>query len=217
MTPKPVASAPGGASDAASFITSDIMEGVYVMDAHLDANKILITRELFNGGRPLSSTASTFDYNSFKESLHTMITTPIDNKSFYIGSSDQTNGRVYGLVNIAAFLSQAVIDSIQYGSCDEVNIDLINGILPISNACGQNGMDYQKESTLCLASEEKYACKVEWEMRSQGDRVGSSPPPLYCGPANDYGGFTGYWDYASETEVKDEPTANGMGKTDVQG
>jgi hypothetical protein len=187
------------------------------MDAHLDANKILITRELFNGGRPLSSTASTFDYNSFKTSLHTMITTPIDNKSFYIGSSDQTNGRVYGLVNIAAFLSQAVVDSIQHGSCDEVNTDEIEGILPISNACGQNGMDYQDPLTLCLASEEEYACNVEGEMRATGEVVGDSPPPFSCGPANDYGGFTGYWDYASENEIKEEPTANALGKTDVQG
>jgi hypothetical protein len=203
--------------DPESFITPDLLEGIYVMDAHLDANKIMINRELFNGGRPLSSTASTFDYNSFKSSLHTMITTPIDNKSFYIGSSDHANGRVYGLVNIAAFLSQAVVDSIQHGSCDEVNTDLIEGILPISNACGQNSMDYQDRSTLCLASEEAYACNVELEMRATAEVVGASPPPFSCGPAKDYGGFTGYWDFVSETEIKDGPTANALGKTDVQG
>ena len=199
------------------FITSDLLEGMYVMDAHLDANKILINRELFNGGRPVTSTASTFDYNSFKSSLHTMITTPIDNKSFYIGSSDQKNGRVYGLVNIAAFLSQAVVDSIQHGSCDEVNTDVIDGLLPLSNACGQNGLDYQDPQTLCLASEEKYACDVEWEMSLQGELVTSNPPPFFCGPAKEYGGFTGYWDYVSGSENKDGPTANGVGKTDVQG
>lgn len=205
------------AANPESFITPDLLQGVYVMDAHLDANKILLTRELFNGGKPVSPTASTFDYNSFKESLHTMITTQVDGKSFYIGSSDQTNGRVYGLVNIAAFLSQSVVDSIQHGSCDEVNTDVVNGILPISNACGQNGMDYQDPSTLCSPSDEEYACHVEWEMRRQAEVVRASPPPFYCGPADDYGGFTGYWDYVSESEVKDSPTANGQGKTDVQG
>ena len=200
-----------------AFITSDLLEGMYVMDAHLDANKILINRELFNGGRPVTSTASTFDYSSFKNSLHTMITTPIDNKSFYIGDGDHKNGRVYGLVNIAAFLSQAVVDSIQYGSCDEVNTNVINGLLPLSNACGQNGLDYQDPQTLCLPSEEKYACDVEWEMSAQAELVTSNPPPFFCGPAKTYGGFTGHWDYVSGSENKDGPTANGMGKTDVQG
>lgn len=217
-TDKPVASADSSSgNESVSFVTPDLLEGIYVIDAHLDANKVMITRELFNGGRPLYPSSPAFNYNSFKSSLHTMITTPIDNKSFFIGSSDLANGRVYGLVNIAAFLSQSLIDSIQYGSCDEVNSDIIQGVLPISNACGQNGMDYQDKSTLCLASEEKYACSVEWDMRVQGQNLGSSPPPFYCGPANEYGGFTGYWDYVSGTEIKDGPTENANGKTDVQG
>ena len=204
-------------AERASIVTADLLEGIYVIDAHLDANKILITRDLFNGGRPITPTSSTFDYNSFKESLHTMITTPIGNKSFYIGSGERRNGRVYGLVNVAAFLSQAVVDSIQYGSCDEINTELINGVMPISNACGQNGIDYQDSASLCLPSEEKYACETEWEMRMQAENVGSDSPPFSCGPAKDYGGFTGFWDYVSETENKDMPTANGLGKTDVQG
>eukprot|EP00804_Cyclotella_cryptica_P019357 CCRYP_018959-RA/>CCRYP_018959-RA protein AED:0.00 eAED:0.00 QI:677/1/1/1/0/0/3/836/462 len=217
-TDKPVAPADvSGVDEPMPFVTSDLLEGMHVIDAHLDANKVLITRELFNGGRPLYPSSPTFNYNSFKNSLHTMIMTPIDNKSFFIGSSELTNGRVYGLVNIAAFLSQSVIDSIQYGSCDEVNTDIIQGVLPISNACGQNGMDYQDKSTLCLASEENYACSVQWDMRVQGQNLGTNPPPFYCGPANDYGGFTGYWDYVSGTENKEGPTENANGKTDVQG
>jgi hypothetical protein len=188
---KPAPGSSEGETKPASIITSDIFEGLYVIDAHLDANKILLTRELFNGGRPLGSMGDIFDYNSFKSSLHTMITTPVDGKSFYIGTSDHVNGRVYGLVNIAAFLSQSVVDSIQHGSCDEVNTDIISGVLPISNACGQNGWDYQDPATLCTPSDEKFACNAQWDMRVKGSNVGTSPPPFFCGPADDYGGFTG--------------------------
>ena len=215
--PSQSTSSQSGGNETISIVTPDLLQGVYVIDAHLDANKIMITRELFNGGRPVTSTASTFDYNSFKNSLHTMITTPIDNKSFYIGSGQQTNGRVYGLVNIAVFLSQSVVDSIQHGSCDEINKEVVNGVLPLSNACGQNGFDYQEPSTLCLPDEEKYACNIEWEMRAQAETVGKNPPPFFCSPAKETDGFTGYWDYVLETENRDSPTANTNGKTDVQG
>lgn len=85
----------------------ELLEGLYVMDAHIAANKILIARELLtspNVGRVRTSSSALFQsgtpftYTGFKDSLHTMITTPIDGKSFYIGESQSLNGRVYGLV-----------------------------------------------------------------------------------------------------------------------
>lgn len=202
-------------------ITSETLEGMYVMDAHIAANKILIARELLTSVSPSSGkrTPSPFSYNGFKESLHTMITMSVDGHTFYIGEANSNNGRVYGLVNIAAFLSQSVVDSIQHGSCDEVNSDIVGGVLPISNACGQNGMSYNDMT--CPAGEEKYACQVDDTMRVEG--VASTlddedkPRAFYCGPSSDYDGYTGSWDYVSGTESRDGPVENALGKTDVQG
>mmetsp|Transcript_15265 Transcript_15265/g.31162 ORF Transcript_15265/g.31162 Transcript_15265/m.31162 type:complete len:655 (+) Transcript_15265:70-2034(+) len=213
----------------------ELLEGLYVMDAHIAANKILIARELLtspNVGRVRTSSSALFQsgtpftYTGFKDSLHTMITTPIDGQSFYIGESQSLNGRVYGLVNIAAFLAMSVADSIHSGSCDEINNDIVGGYLPISNACGQNGLDYQSMTCPNQDDQEKYACPVDTNMvayasialGSAGRDQGEKPPmPFYCGPAQSYGGFTGHWDYISETENRDRPIENKLGRQDVEG
>ncbi|KAL7473563.1 hypothetical protein ACHAXS_014006 [Conticribra weissflogii] len=116
----PTAAAGAGGDGAAAAVTTlgndpssqsrmnmELLEGLYVMDAHIAANKILIARELLTSPNalrmPSSSSAlfksgTPFTYTGFKDSLHTMITTPIDGQSFYIGESQSLNGRVYGLV-----------------------------------------------------------------------------------------------------------------------
>lgn len=67
---------------------------------------------------------------------------------------------VYGLVNVAAYLAQAMTDSIIHDACDELNVDYLpndaaDGIglddgldvhrFAMSNACGQDGRSYQDE------------------------------------------------------------------------
>jgi len=208
-----------------------VLEGMYVMDAHMAANKIVLTRELLTspssrrGGGNGRSSSNDFSYMGFRSSLHAMITTGVSNQTFYIGDSSGENGRAYGLVNIAAFLAMSVEDSIVHGSCDEVNRDLVGGLLPISNACGQNGRSY--EDTNCPIGEEMYTCDVDPTMRAVANDIdgakakeggGDVPPkPFYCGPTSDYGGSTGYWDYVSGAEFGQPPVENGMGKTNVEG
>ena len=148
-----------------------------------------------------------------------MITQGVDGKTFYIGDSKAENGRVYGLVNIAAFLAMSVADSIRKGSCDELNSDVVGGLLPISNACGQYGVSYQD-----LTCPDDLACEVDATMRStaspatSADGSGEHPPtPFYCAPKSDYGDFTGYWDYLSNAENRDAAAENALGRTDVEG
>ena len=215
-----------------------ILEGLYVMEAHLSANKMVLTRELLtspSGGRGRNNNNNNYSYMGFKSSLQTMITTGVSNTTFYIGpsSSDSSsdsnnieNGRAYGLVNIATFLSMSVEDSIKYGSCDEVNTDIVGGLLPISNACGQYGLDYQVKDEECS----KYACTVDMSMRMEANPIlgdGSSwnngggsnknARPMYCGPKMDYGGSTGHWDYVSGREVPNPAVKNAIDREDVQG
>mmetsp|Transcript_763 Transcript_763/g.1605 ORF Transcript_763/g.1605 Transcript_763/m.1605 type:complete len:666 (+) Transcript_763:172-2169(+) len=210
-----------------------VLEGMYVMDAHMAANKIVLTRELLTSpgrGPPSSSSAAMndFSYMGLRSSLQTMITVGAANRTFYIGTPSAENGRAYGLVNIAAFLAMSVEDSISHGSCDEVNHDLMGGTLPISNACGQDGWSYQDMT--CAKGEERYQCQVDPTMRATANDVdvslrrnsggtddGRAPKPFYCGPLTDYDGYTGHWDYVSGAESFHPPVENGSGKTDVEG
>ena len=60
--------------------------------------------------------STVYKYTDFRESLYIMATECVAGKKFYIGE-DGTNGHVYGLVNIAAFLAQAMKETIRYVSC----------------------------------------------------------------------------------------------------
>jgi len=146
---------------------------------------------------------------------------------------------VYGLVNIAAYLSQAMADSIIHDSCDELNIQHIpadnednRGLddgndeyrFPISNACGSNGRNYQDEQCL-LAEDSNYDCMAQLnadDMKSMEvhgtsrGQWGGAPGPFYCGPKSIYG-KTGFWDSREGREVDVVPTPNDFGRTDVEG
>ena len=52
-------------------------------------------------------------------------------KTFYAGDDDVTNGHVYGLVNLAAFLAQSMKETIKYDACDENSWDLVGGKYPL--------------------------------------------------------------------------------------
>jgi len=148
------------------------------------------------------------------------------------------NSLVYGLVNIAAFLAQAMTDSIIHDTCDELNIDHLddddtdrNGLddgndkfrFPISNACGQFGRNYETES--CDKIDIKFDCKSQMNveelanMESRGisrGHWGGAPGSFYCGPKEIYE-ETGFWDATTGREVQSLTTLNDNGKTDVQG
>lgn len=217
----------GSASSSRANLDPNVLEGMYVMDAHMAANKIVLTRELLSSpGMSRGKKASNdFSYMGFRSSLHSMITTGAANQTFYIGHHGVENGRAYGLVNIAAFLAMSAEDSIMHGSCDEVNSDVVGGLLPISNACGQNGMSYQDMT--CPSGDEIYNCEVDVNMRLGANPVNAQkaaasgndnpPDPFYCGPTTDYQGYTGHWDYASGNEYVSPPVANELGRKDVQG
>lgn len=229
------------------------LEGMLVLNAHITANKLVLARELLLSPSMNGANANTFSYMGFIESLKQMILTPImieakDPKTnedievplvFYIGdmTTESTrpksnNERAYGLVNVALFLATSYFDSLSNGSCDEINSDIVNGFLPISNACGQNYMSYQgtvtdsdlrqgdSESLVCAPGDEKYACTVDLNMRASARSHASGPDapgPFYCGPKTDYNGFTGHWSFEDNEEIFQSAKQNKLGRTDVQG
>ena len=229
------------------IIDPSILEGMYVLDAHMAANKIALARDLLsgpNGGG--GNSRNDYSFASLRSSLHFMITIGAANQTFYIGQATATGGdgagagaengsvdnnnAAYGLVNIAAFVAMSVEDSIARGSCDELNSIVVEGVLPFSNACGQNGINYQTDLK-CSKEEAMYDCNVDVDMRVMANHPMSGnsnsnnknrnnvalPKPFFCGPKSDYGGnTTGFWDYVNGVESKD-PATSEIGRQDVEG
>jgi hypothetical protein len=127
---------------------------------------------------------------------------------------DSTEDYYYGLVNTAAFLANAMVESISTDSCDENNEEGINGRFAISNSCGQYNRSYQDEK--CEGEDNSYSCEVDPNMQvtavtaAQGSR---SPPPFICKPGSSQ---AGYWDTNTGMPVN-AALSNSNGRTTVEG
>ena len=171
------------------------------------------------------------------EAIRIMSTEGLAGKYFYTGD-DSDNGHVYGLVNVATFLAQAMKETIKYNACDENSWDAVGGGYPLSNACGQLGQSYQDYH--CSEAEKHMECPVDKNMEitaTTNAKWWGSPAPLFCGPKEKYP-FTGYWDHSVDCNNQwsdppmscdtydgqkggdfnnDTPAANSAGRTDVEG
>ena len=177
-----------------------------------------------------------FQYNDFVSALKVMSGKSITGKSrhvFYLGGEPVE--WEYGLVNVAAFLSQAMAESISRDTCDEYNWEFNTddfsdgvgspaaGVKPdehyaMSNACGQDGMNYQEFR--CDADEAHMECEVDRNMKIQattGEVYPNAPPPLTCRPRTTTDSFTGFWDVMNGKESNAFPYENSFGRTDVEG
>lgn len=110
-------------------IYSDIFDEV---KSYLDAKQIQLKSTAFvsydSNGSPYPSNVYTYDY--FMTVLETMTVSGVggggNEMRFYLGFDESTSsgkGILYGLVNIAAFLAQAMMVSIKYDVCDEFHMD----------------------------------------------------------------------------------------------
>ena len=142
--------------------------------------------------------------------------------TFYVGDYYEVKGINYGLVNLAAFLANAMAEGIKTDSCDEWNTDDIdskNWKFPLSNACGQYGRMYQAE--VCR-DDTNSMCPIVKSMNltaassplTHGPSL-KGPPPFSCHPAGKSGSFVGYYDSLTDTIV-DSAFANSLGRTNVE-
>jgi predicted chitinase len=116
----------------------------------------------------------------------------IGDAKLYIGEGDNSD---YGMVNIAAFLAQAMQETIRYNACDENNwsdgatAQKEGGeVYSATSACGQVHQSYQDYT--CSAEEDalaggKMACDVDPNMMMRANTQASwygAPAKLFCAP-----------------------------------
>ena len=63
---------------------------------------------------------SVYTFDGLLSGLEIMSQKGVAGKTFYLGNDDKASGSTYGLVNVAAFLSQSMKETIKYNACDEV-------------------------------------------------------------------------------------------------
>ena len=171
--------------------------------------------------------------------------------AFYGGENYEVIGINYGLVNLAAFLANgentlfictksylafvgilpnisikyciiAMVEGIKIDSCDEWNIDDIDGKnwkYPLSNSCGQFGRMYQGEicrddvDSMCPVVKAMNLTALTSPMTHGPAQKG--PPPLSC-KQTEKGTHVGYYDSLTDTIVQ-SAFANSLGRTNVEG
>lgn len=184
---------------------------------------VLVSQNNYVEGLPYFSQSFTFD--SFITALRVTARFGVsDGLFFYVGDPvSGERGFRAGVVNLAAFLANAMVESIVYDSCDETYWEISSdGKYPMSNSCGQNSRSYQDET--CPAWQSFISCPVEDVMIVEGDVPVMGKPPFFfdgqapqfqCRPGAEYD--VGYWDESTETYVENAPFPNTNGRTDVEG
>lgn len=170
-----------------------------------------------------ASPSTKYSYDGFISALREMSIEGItsDERSFVFYMGDSYDTLDYGRTNLAAFLANAMTESIAHDVCDEFSIDgQDEGLYAISNACGQNFRNYQNE--VCVRSDQVVmSCNVDRSMEivsagASSVMVGRAPPPFSCRPKTDSFDYAGYWDVDTGIATSTE-YSNSIGRTDLEG
>lgn len=171
--------------------------GIAALDDLLIKKEAQYDAELMISQLPdLSWAPSTlYHWADFLKAVYDMHLVGVDEKRFWFGdaSDDEATRTKIGAVNIAAFIAQSMVETIQYDACDENNWD--TGY-PITSACGQLGQDY--ESYDCELACPK-APMMQVSALTHAKWYGA-PGPLFCAPDQaliaaglSKDGTTGFW------------------------
>ena len=151
--------------------------GIAAVEETLQLLRDTIDDKLFLYETPLNEwlPSSVYRFDGFFEGLRVMHQVGVAGKKIYMGVEYDENGNditgvkckhchMYGLINIAAFLAQAMKETIRYDACDENSWDRVGDLMmyPLSNACGQLGQSYQDYH--CSDEEKHMECSVDPEM-----------------------------------------------------
>ena len=189
---------------------------------YIEAKKDLIEKLIlisYNGATGLQFQSTQYTYNGLLKSLQIMGVDGFGADFKFNLWEGNTEKWVNGLVNLAAFLANAMVESIEDDTCDELNWQKFEGKHAISNSCGQEGRSYEDDNCV-LGTTEFMSCDVDPNMYVTAVTSGSqlrAPPPLKCKPGNGEDNHAGYWDFSSGRQVTNAPWANVAGRTDIEG
>lgn len=144
-------------NNGASYLTSAAalngLIGTAAVEQTFLQMKDAINNNLFLYETPMMEwvPSTVYRFDGFFDGLQIMHSQGVAGKTIYLGPPVTENGEecahchMYGLVNVAAFLAQAMKETIRYDACDENSWDRVGDRLmyPIANACGQLGQSYQ--------------------------------------------------------------------------
>ena len=167
-----------------------------------------------------------FRFSNLISSLRTTAKYGIRDRYFFIADPEEgLRGFNAGLVNLAAFLANAMAESIDHDSCEEFHWekDFVTGRYAISNSCGQNGRNYGTESCppwqsfiTCPKSEETTLKASIPETSEPPFRFGPKPPPFESMPKSDLS-TSGFWEESTNTLNQNSTYPNSFGRTDIEG
>ncbi|MCB9620694.1 MAG: hypothetical protein H6724_14745 [Sandaracinus sp.] len=176
----------------------DGIDDVLLGDPTRFDTEVLISQDPDMSWRP----STIYKWRDFGQAVATMFESGIGEMHLWLGdedASDEVRTR-QALVNLAAFLAQAMKETIKYDACDENNWDATNNYA-ISNACGQLGQDYGS-----------YDCEMACPRNPAGAMTAvthakwyGAPGPLFCAPNATLqaaglmrDGRTGRWNYGHD-------------------
>jgi hypothetical protein len=191
--------APAAAKDDSRRVSGDAR-----LDAVLVDKGEALAREFFVAEHPDGSIkpSELYKWPDLLRALRQMNSEGVGPYRFYMGEKgDRKDVRwKYGLVNVAAFLAQAMQESIRYDVCDENNWDQAGGY-KMSSACGQLGEKYADlECDLACPRDPNLEDTAVTHARWWG-----APGPLFCasdralaeaGLSKD--GKSGHWDHRTD-------------------
>ena len=179
--------------------------GVSAIHATFQSMEYVINNKLFLYETPMMEwiPSTVYNFEGFFDGLKVMHEQGVAGLKIYVGghesdmNDDCAHCYMYGLVNVAAFLAQAMKETIRYDACDENSWDRVGEELmyPISNSCGQLGQSYQDYH--CSEDERHMECEIDPQMSITAvtnAKWWGAPGPLMCGPRSKYP-QTGYWDF----------------------
>ena len=176
-TPAPLPPADGLLGEVIRQLEAADSEGVFVYEDAL--------------GQKIPS--DVYTWRDMITAVHLTGSQGIGEDKLWVGEGERSD---YGMVNIAAFLAQAMQETIRYNACDENNwsdkltqdIAGSGEVYPATAACGQLGQSYQDYK--CSEEEDalaggKMACDVDPLMMKRASTQAhwfGGPPKLFCAP-----------------------------------
>eukprot|EP00397_Hematodinium_sp_SG-2012_P005238 GEMP01005256.1.p1 GENE.GEMP01005256.1~~GEMP01005256.1.p1 ORF type:complete len:595 (+),score=103.12 GEMP01005256.1:2215-3999(+) len=140
-----------------------------------------------------------YKWNDFTSAVKKAHTEGVAGLKLWLGdSTDEATRAKEAMVNLAAFLAQAMQETIRYDACSENNWD--NTTSPpylMSGACGQSGQDYARGDAYNC----DYSCPLNEQMKITAVTNAvwwGAPGPFVCAPDGTKGVGKGWhWDHTS--------------------